>query len=131
LDPNVVYASGNGIVKIRYPSEQWIDVSPGSDPSLGLRAGISQPLVWAPWNQHELLAGFQHVMATTDGGVHWRKLSPDLGVPPKDSSAPPNAPAPPGGTIESMAASTVAPGTIWVGTTNGLVKLTRDEGKTW
>jgi photosystem II stability/assembly factor-like uncharacterized protein len=117
LDPNIVYASGNDIVKIRYPSEQWIDVSPRADPSSGLRAFISQPLVFAPWNQHELLAGFQHVMATTDGGVHWRKLSPDLGVPPKDSSAPPNAPAPPGGAIESMAASTVAPGTIWVGTT--------------
>ena len=39
LDPNVVYASGNGIVKITYPSEQWIDVSPGSIPSLGLRQG--------------------------------------------------------------------------------------------
>jgi photosystem II stability/assembly factor-like uncharacterized protein len=136
LDPNVIYASGNGIVKMRYPSEQWIDVSPGNDPSLGLRAFLSMPLVWAPWNQHELLAGFQYVMATTDGGAHWRKLSPDLGVPPNvpapaagDTTRP--ARRPPGGVIESISASTVAPGTIWVGTTNGLVKLTRDEGKTW
>ncbi|HUQ82571.1 MAG TPA: hypothetical protein VM076_15585 [Gemmatimonadaceae bacterium] len=132
LDPNVLYASGNGIVKIRYPTEQWIDVSPGSDPSLGLRAGISQPLVWAPWNQRLLLTGFQKVMATTDGGVHWRALSPDLGVPPNaPSSTTPGAPRPSGGAIESMSASTVAAGTIWVGTTNGLIKLTRDEGRTW
>ncbi len=80
LDPNVVYGSGNGIVKITYPSEQWIDVSPGvgSEPRR-CRQGISEPIVWAPWNQRELLAGFQYLMATTDGGVHWRKLSPDLG----------------------------------------------------
>jgi photosystem II stability/assembly factor-like uncharacterized protein len=138
LDPSIVYASGNGIVKIRYPSEQWIDVSPGSDPTLALRPGISQPLVWAPWNQRELLTGFQYVMATTDGGVHWRKLSPDLGVPPNAATAAASgaapgagAPRPPGGAIESMSASTVAAGTIWVGTTNGMIKLTRDEGKTW
>ncbi len=31
--------------------------------------------------QHELLVGLQYVMATTDGGAHWRKLSPDLGYP--------------------------------------------------
>jgi photosystem II stability/assembly factor-like uncharacterized protein len=135
LDPDVVYASGNGIVKIRYPSEQWIDVSPGNDPSLGLRQGISEPLVWAPWNQHELLAGFQYLMATTDGGVHWRKLSPDLGLPPNDTSGPAargaGAQRPRGGVIESISPSTVARGTIWVGTNNGLIKLTRDEGKTW
>jgi photosystem II stability/assembly factor-like uncharacterized protein len=140
LDPNVVYASGNGIVKIRYPSEHWIDVSPSADPSLGLRVGLSQPLVWAPWNQHELLAGFQYLMATTDGGVHWRKLSPDLGLPPNVAPAPvangsatgPATPRPPfGAPIESISPSTVAAGTIWVGTLNGLIKLTRDEGKTW
>jgi photosystem II stability/assembly factor-like uncharacterized protein len=140
LDPDVVYASGNGIVKIRYPSEQWIDVSPGSDPGLGLRQGLSMPLVWAPWNQHELLAGFQCLMATTDGGVHWRKLSGDLSAVPNDTTRQP--PPPPGfsncggprrpvGVIESISASTVAPGTIWVGMTNGFIKLTRDEGKTW
>ena len=31
LNPNIVYASGNGIEKIRYPSEQWIGVEPGGE----------------------------------------------------------------------------------------------------
>jgi photosystem II stability/assembly factor-like uncharacterized protein len=138
LDPSVVYASGNGIVKIRYPSEQWISVSPAADPSLALRLAFSQPLVWAPWNQHELLAGFQYLMATTDGGAHWRKLSPDLGVPGKgptvavsNGSGNGGAAPPRGGAIATISASTIARGTIWVGTNNGLIKLTRDEGKTW
>ena len=40
LDPNTVYASGSGILKISYPSEQWINVSPAADPSLQLRTTI-------------------------------------------------------------------------------------------
>ena len=33
--------------------------------------------------------------------------------------------------MESMSASSVARGTIWVGTNNGLIKVTRNEGRTW
>ena len=138
LHPDTVYASGNGIVKVTYPSEQWINVSPAQDPKLELRMGSTQPLVWAPWNQRELFAGFQYLMATTDGGAHWTKLSPDLGVPHGREPAAPQPPArggrggpPTGGIIETIAPSSVAAGTIWVGTNNGLIRLTRDNGKTW
>ena len=135
LNTNIVYSSGSGIVKISYPSEQWISVSPATNAALRLRTTSSQPLVWAPWNQHELLAGFQYVMATTDGGAHWKKLSPDLGypkgvAPPADTAAPVPGAAP-GGAMESMSASSVARGTIWAGMNNGLIKVTKDEGKTW
>ncbi|HEY2374732.1 MAG TPA: hypothetical protein VGH98_02045 [Gemmatimonadaceae bacterium] len=140
LNTNLVYASGSGIVKITYPSEQWINVSPATDPNLKLRTAFSQPIIFTPWNQHELLAGFQYLMATTDGGMHWRKISPDLGVPKggeptlagraaTDNSTGRQPPL--GGAIETISPSSVAAGTIWVGTSNGLVKLTRDEGKTW
>src|SRR2546427_7395594 len=76
-------------------------------------------------------------MATTDGGMHWTKLSPDLGypkgvTPPSDSVRGRGEPGSPiGGAIQSLALSTVRRGVIWVGTNNGLIKLTRDEGKTW
>lgn len=135
LNPNIVYASGSGISRISYPSEQYINVSPATNPDVRLRTTSSQPLAFAPWNQHELLAAFQFVMATTDGGAHWKKISPDLGYPkgvkPPADTATPVPGATPGGAIESMTASTVAKGTIWVGTNNGLIKVTKDEGKTW
>jgi photosystem II stability/assembly factor-like uncharacterized protein len=126
LDPNTVYSSGSGILRIAYPSEQWINVSPATDPAAKLRTTSSQPIMFAPWNRHLLLAAFQSVQSTTDGGAHWTPLSGDLTVPagPVDSTARPGA-------IESLGASTVAAGTIWVGTNNGLVKLTRDAGKSW
>ena len=138
LDPDIVYGSGSGILKVTWPSEQIINVGPNADPKAYLRVTRSQPLLWAPWNPHELLAGYQYVMATTDGGAHWRKLSPDLGypagvTPPAESLAarPGGSTAPRGGAIESMAASTARRGIIWVGTNNGLIKVTRDEGRTW
>ncbi|HYK82776.1 MAG TPA: hypothetical protein VEU55_06485 [Gemmatimonadales bacterium] len=132
LNPNIVYGSGSGILKLTYPSEQIMNVSPSVDPSAHLRTTASQPLVWAPWNPHELLTGFQYLMATTDGGMHWRRLSPDLGYHEGVTPPPEAEPgAPPAGAIESISASTVARGTIWVGTTNGLIKVTRDEGRAW
>ncbi|HVT38445.1 MAG TPA: hypothetical protein VHE78_05350 [Gemmatimonadaceae bacterium] len=135
LNPNTIYASGNGIEKVSYPSEQWISISPAANTDLRLRTAFSQPIAFAPWDQHELLAGFQYLMATADGGGHWKKVSPDLTYPKGMTPLPDTAVRPPGsypaGGIETISASTVGRGTIWVGTNNGLIKVTRDEGKTW
>ncbi|MFI5311614.1 MAG: hypothetical protein ACHQQ3_10295 [Gemmatimonadales bacterium] len=135
LNPNTVYSSGNGIVKVSYPSEQWISVSPAENTDLRLRTAFSQPIAFAPWNQHELLAGFQYLMATTDGGAHWKKLSPDLSWPKGVTPLPDTAVRPPGSFpatgIETISASTVGRGVIWVGTASGLIKVTKDEGRTW
>jgi hypothetical protein len=135
LNPNILYASGIGIFKISYPSEQWIDVSPQRDPALHARASISQPLAFAPWNPRELVAAFQFVMTSLDGGVHWTKISPDLGYPKDTVPTPDSLRGKPGllvgGTIQSMALSPVKRGEIWVGTNTSLIKLTQDEGKTW
>lgn len=135
LDHNTVYASGIGLNRINMPTGQWVSVSPNVDPALHLRLGLAAPIVFAPRDPHELLAGYQYLMSTIDGGAHWRRLSPDLtyprGVrPPPDTATPPRG-APRPGSIASIAPSPVAGGTIWVGTTNGLIKLTRDHGRTW
>src|SRR5437868_10160468 len=134
LNPKIVYGVGwmQGIVKITYPSGQEINVAPNADTSLGLRRSGNQLLEWNATNPRELLAGYQCLMATTDGGVHWKRLSPDLGYPRGETQAgllagrgeSGAAAAPAGGTIFSISTSSVAPGVIWVGTSNGLIKLT-------
>ncbi|MFL5481781.1 MAG: hypothetical protein ACJ8AK_06285 [Gemmatimonadaceae bacterium] len=135
LDPNSVYATGNGVIRISYPSEQWVNVSPAQDASLHLRVNIDAPLLFDPFDPHRLFAGYQYLMSTTDGGAHWTKMSPNLGYPasfkvPEDTATPkPGEPIP--GTIMSIGASTVARGLIWVGVNTGLVKVTRDNGRTW
>jgi photosystem II stability/assembly factor-like uncharacterized protein len=142
LNPKIVYAGGPsaGIVKITYPSGQWINVSPNVVAADALRKVGNQPLIYSPTNPRELFAGFQYLMSTVDGGMHWTKLSPDLGYP-KGVTPPLPGTAPAGGrgggggplpgSIESISPSTISGGTIWIGTNNGLIKVTKDHGKTW
>jgi hypothetical protein len=82
-----------------------------------------------------LIAAFQSVWTTVDGGTHWTAISPDLTAFPDSASRTtpgvPNALPAATGAIESIRASTVMPGMIWVGTNNGQIKMTRNGGKTW
>ncbi|MEA3246253.1 MAG: hypothetical protein U9Q74_08875 [Gemmatimonadota bacterium] len=130
-DPNTVFASGAGIQRISYPTEQIIDVSPALDPALKARTTPSVPLLWAPWNPRLLLAGLNSVFGTTDGGAHWTRMSPDLAKPAGMDSATGAKRLGGYGAIESMVASTLAAGEIWVGTDNGFIQMTRDTGRTW
>ena len=137
-NPNVVYSSGLSIAKITYPGGEWINVGPEQDPSLKLRASLNLPIAFATWRgRPELLAGYQFVMESADGGVTWTKLSPDLSIPhprtptltgvhepARDTTMPPRA-------LWSVAASTVTPGVIWTGATNGIIQVSRNHGKSW
>ncbi|HEY0778407.1 MAG TPA: hypothetical protein VGD56_10635 [Gemmatirosa sp.] len=134
-DPNTVYASGNGILRISYPSEQWISLSPAADPASKLRTSSSQPIAFAPAfapnEPRTMLAAFQSLWSTADGGAHWRRLSPDLTVRRPSGTPVPDSAVGRAGAIESFSASPVAAGTVWVGANTGPVTLTRDGGATW
>jgi photosystem II stability/assembly factor-like uncharacterized protein len=127
-DANEIYSSGLSIAKIRYPSGEWINIGPDQDPSLKLRASLNLPIAFTTWRgRQELLAGYQHLMATADGGVTWSKLSPDLTVKAHPASSDTSM----RGSLWSIAPSNVQPDVIWVGTSNAIVQVTRDHGKTW
>ena len=131
LHKDLVYSSGNGVTKITYPSEQWINVSPSLDPAFPTRNTTDLPIAFAPWDRSKLFAGFNALMMTRDAGAHWARISPDLAVPPDgDRGTPPRPPAA-RDAIVGLALSPVAPGMIWAGTSTGFIHLTRDEGKTW
>ncbi|MBL0171829.1 MAG: hypothetical protein IPP90_14120 [Gemmatimonadaceae bacterium] len=131
LNPQNVFASGNGLVRMSYPSEQRINVSPAIDPAAKARTTSSQPLVWAPWNSRQLLVGLNFVASTVDGGAHWTRISPELAIPAGMDSATAANTLGGRGAIESLAASPAAPGVIWAGTNNGLIHVTRNGGATW
>jgi hypothetical protein len=130
-DPSVVYSTGLGVTKITSPADTWMNVGPSQDLALALRASSSAPIAWSEWHgTRELLAGYQYLMSTTDDGAHWTRLGADLTVP-HPAGAPPARDTTNSYAIESISPSRVAPGVIWVGTTNGLVQVTRDHGATW
>ena len=95
------------------------------------RAAQMPPLVFSPQDPSVLYLGMQFVLRTTDGGVHWQEISPDLtGFVEKDNAErkPGEPPLP---AISAIAPSPVQFGEIWAGTSNRCVYLTRDSGASW
>lgn len=103
------------------------------------------PLVFSPTDPKTLYVGMQHVLKTNDGAATWTEVSPDLTektAPPKQSHHAANdhddwledddqPQAPANGVIQTIAPSAAKPEIMWVGTSTGLVQLTRDSGKSW
>jgi photosystem II stability/assembly factor-like uncharacterized protein len=102
------------------------------------RTTWTQPAVFSPRNGRELYFGTQVLFRTFDDGNSWQVISPDLtrshpSVPPNldaPSTADTNG-TPPRGVIYTIAPSPLEAGTVWIGTDDGLIQLTRDDGKTW
>ena len=102
------------------------------------RFGGAPPLAFST-DGHTLYMCAQYVMASTDRGQTWTPVSKDLLVVPngpegaanpEERTSPRVAPAA-GGSIQSFAVSPVNAGVLWAGTSNGLVWVTRDAGRTW
>ncbi len=90
------------------------------------------PLAFSPQDPSVLYQGTQFVLKTSDGGKSWHEISPDLtgyGEPKEEEKPDPNKPPPPA--ITALAPSAVKAGQIWAGTTNRIIQLTRDGGKSW
>jgi photosystem II stability/assembly factor-like uncharacterized protein len=136
LDPNMVYAGGPGrsVVRIDRTNRQVRTVSVNVSRDGDYRVAENPPLIFSPQNPHVLYEATQFVLETKDGGMTWRAISPDLTKKPgeakpaesKDKKKTPDREA-----INTLAPSPVRAGEIWAGTTNGIVQLTRDGGKTW
>jgi hypothetical protein len=99
----------------------------------------TNPLVFSLADPHALYCGDQYVFKTTDGGEHWMRISDDLTRP--NPTDPPNLDATTaadfdpnrgkGGVVYTIAPSPLRAPLIWIGTDDGLIKRTADDGKTW
>ena len=96
------------------------------------------PVVVSPHDPKVIYHGAQHLLRSSDRGVTWEEISPDLtrNEPEKHVAAGgPFTNEAAGGevynTIMTMAESPLEAGTIWVGADDGLVHVTRDNGETW
>ncbi len=92
------------------------------------------PLQFSPEDPHTLYFGTQYLLETTDGAKTWQEISPDLAARPAEKATPGQRPVPrgaPNGVISTLSPSPLTANVMWVGTTNGLVQVTRDGGATW
>ncbi|MFQ5706842.1 MAG: WD40/YVTN/BNR-like repeat-containing protein [bacterium] len=106
-------------------------------PKRKYRFGWTPAVVFDPLDPASFYLGAQMLLQSRDGGLHWDAISPDLTgarSEAKTSSKPltiDNASARGWGVIFTIAPSLIQSGLIWVGTDDGLIRLTRDGGQTW
>lgn len=127
LQPWLIYCvgPGRGMVRINRRDHVIRDISP--HPVRGqLRMAQNPPLVFSPANPRELFFGAQYLLATTDGGRSWRRLSPDL---THRTGPRPGGYYPPA--IMTIAPSPRNAGVIWTGSNNGVIEVTQDGGADW
>ncbi|MEL7122846.1 MAG: glycosyl hydrolase, partial [Bacteroidota bacterium] len=116
-------------------------------PALGLatnpeemkyRFNWNAPIVAQPQNPNVIYHAANVVLSTEDKGINWSVISPELTRNEKSKQGLGGIPFTNEGagaenynTISYLAASQHAEGTLWVGTDDGLVHYTKDEGKHW
>jgi photosystem II stability/assembly factor-like uncharacterized protein len=96
------------------------------------------PLVFSPNDRDTLYSAANVLFKTTNEGQTWEIISPDLTRNDKSKQAASGGPITKDNTsieyydtIFTVMESPVQAGTIWVGTDDGLVQVTRDGGKKW
>ena len=136
VNPGVIF--GGFVERQDLNNEQIQEMPPTLAHTGSFRRTWTLPLVFSPLDSHVLYFGSQILFRTEDGGNSWQAISPDLtredpGVPANlDPTTAADAPiAKRRGVIYTIGPSYVKAGEIWVGTDDGQIQLTQDEGKTF
>lgn len=129
---------GGKIEKYSDSTGQTQEVSPIVLPSKKYRTVRTLPVVFDNFDRHRLYFGANIVFASDDGGASWREISPDLtrehdAIPSVITAFEGNDPqhGKHRGVVYALAPSYRHAGTIWAGTDDGLMWITRDGGKNW
>src|SRR2546429_3928814 len=137
LHPEILV--GGTVSRCNVVTGETKNVSPETRGTPGqYRHDWTQPLVFSQADPHALYFGNQFLNKTINGGESWTQISQDLtredpGVPPNlNEVAAADAPADKRrGVIYTIAPSPLRAPMIWIGTDDGLIQLTNDDGKTW
>ncbi|MDX1955184.1 MAG: hypothetical protein SFU20_06585 [Chitinophagaceae bacterium] len=102
------------------------------------RYAWNAPIICSKHDPRVFYHGAQVLLRTDDLGKHWTEVSPDLTRNDKSKQGKMGVPytneavgAENYGTLAYVAESASEPGVIWTGSDDGLVHITRDNGKTW
>ncbi len=136
LNPNLVY--GGKLSRYDKRNGQSQNISPEAVRSGKYRFLRTAPVLFNPVDKKTLYYAGNVLFKTMDGGNKWDIISPDLsretwdipesvGIYTKEDMKK----MPRRGVIYTVAPSYVDINTIWCGTDDGLIHVTRDGGKTW
>lgn len=122
-NPNTIFAGGwyGSVVRFDRSTGQYAHVFVAGSK---YRTNWDTPLVLSPQDPHTIYFGTQYVLKTTDEGVTWSEISPDLAEISQNEKKRP-------GVLTVLAPSSAAAGEMWAGANTGVVQLTRNNGATW
>jgi photosystem II stability/assembly factor-like uncharacterized protein len=135
-DPDIVY--GGKVSRWDRRTGQVQNVAPRLFRAADYRTIRTMPVLFSPIDSSLLFFASNQVWSTRDGGATWTARSPDLTR--RDSSVArtlgayadrADARARHPGVIYALAPSPVDSNTLWAGTDDGLMHVTRDGGKSW
>ena len=130
-NPDLFFATGPSVIT-RYDRRTGltqardVQVSPLADRGANRERFSLYALVFSHHDPNVFYTCSQHVWRTANGGLNWERISPDLSRPISQ-----NQDRRAGGSIFALAPSYHEATTIWAGTDDGLVHITRDGGKSW
>lgn len=146
-DPDVVYGGSYGgyLTRVNHRTGEQRAVNVWPDNPMGHGAeGMKERFQWnfpIVFSLHEpglLYAGGNRLWATRDEGASWTAISPDLTRNDPSKLGPSGGPITKDntgveyyGTIFTLTEDHFQSGTLWTGSDDGLVHLTRDGGVTW
>jgi photosystem II stability/assembly factor-like uncharacterized protein len=136
LDPNIIY--GGKISRYDKQTGQTQNISPEAVRSGKFRFVRTAPVLFSPVDNKTLYFAGNVLFKTINGGNKWEIISPDLTretweIPSSVGiyNSPDMKTMQRRGVIYTVAPSYKDINTIWCGTDDGYIQVTRDGGKTW
>jgi len=146
-DPRLVYATTiNGtLTEYDAQNKRVREIKPYPEMVFGMqskdlryRTNWNAPVTASPQDPSVIYYGTEKLLRTTDRGITFEEISPDLTKNEKDKQGLNGGPitaenvgAEFYGTILTITPSQHESGTIWVGSDDGLIHLTRNDGENW
>ena len=140
-DANYIYmeTQGGTVTRVNRHTHEARDIQPKPDYHEKLRWNWNTPIALSPHEKGTIYMGAQFLFRSRDHGQSWDRISPDLTTndPKKQQQEKSggvtvdNSWAETYTTIYSISESPKQAGLIWVGTDDGNLQLTRDDGKHW
>ncbi|MEO5781818.1 MAG: hypothetical protein ABIQ07_01020, partial [Ginsengibacter sp.] len=136
LDPNIIY--GGKLSRFDKRTGQVQNIEPEAVRSGKFRFIRTAPVLFSPVDNKTLFYAGNVLFKTLNGGKNWQVISPDLSRESWD--VPVNVGVytsndlktmPRRGVIYTVAPSPKDINTIWCGTDDGLIHITKDGGRTW
>ena len=145
-NPDIIYSESQngGLVRFDKRTGETVDIQPQQTGRMEpLRFNWDSPIIVSPFDSNRLYFAAQYLFRSDDRGNTWKQISPDLtrhidrntlpvmgrvwGIDAVSKGASTSW----YGNIVSLAESPLQEGLIYVGTDDGLVQVTEDNGANW